>query len=151
MNTNPVVKVLIYCQCGQKNRLVVGTVAKCGACKRQLSGFSVPTLDNMPDRLRLADAVMAFGRMNAPQDYQVCGGCGCTFHVRDGADHDACNPATPKPTRAPDPVDLMMAGRYVEAIAAYRAIVNESGDPLGVCESQIRFCETQIAAGRGAR
>ena len=63
------VKVIMTCGgCGQKNRVLVGSVAKCGRCGHQLSGFSFP------------------------QDYQVCGGCGVTFHVRDGAKHDACNP-----------------------------------------------------------
>jgi len=50
-------------------------------------------------------------------------------------------PATP---RTPDPVDLMMAGDYVGAIAAYRAIVAESGDPLGVCAEQIATCKEAL-------
>jgi hypothetical protein len=86
------VKIIIHClKCRQKNRVVVGTKALCGKCKHPIVGMAA-TLDNLSDRLNAADASMAFGRMNSPQDYQVCGGCGCTFHIRDGADHDACNP-----------------------------------------------------------
>jgi len=50
-------------------------------------------------------------------------------------------PATPRP---PDPVDLMMAGDYVGAIAAYRAIIAEFGDPLDVCAAQIATCKEAL-------
>jgi hypothetical protein len=54
---------------------------------------------------------------------------------------------TPKVEREPDPMDLMMLGKYEEAILAYEAIAAE-GDPLGVCAAQIAFCRAQLATRR---
>jgi hypothetical protein len=83
----PDVKVIMSCRCGQKNRVIVGSTAKCGACGQQLAGFATPTLDNFADRLHASSASEAFGRMHFPEDYRVCSVCGVTYHVHDAARH----------------------------------------------------------------
>ena len=77
-------RVIVEClNCRQKNRVIVGTTSRCGACKHVIAGHPTQTLDNFADRLNAADASMAFGRMHFPQDYVACARCGVTTHKRD--------------------------------------------------------------------